>query len=775
MNTLYMIGNTHFDSVWLWTWDEAMASIRSTFRSALDRMKEDPDFVYSFSTPAVFEWIEEEDGDLFREIQARVAGGRWDVEAEGWWLQPDCNAPCGESLVRQGLYGQQYLRDRFDKQAGTVFNIDSFGHSAMIPQIMRKCGLRYYVFSRPNKGERQLEDELFRWQSPDGSEVLAYRPGGQIGGEGYPQDVANSIREITPYLLSAKHDVMIVYGVSNHGGAPTKAAIAAIREAAGEAKDHSIRFGSTKAFFAAQEGKELFLHAGELQTRFYGPFSDHSEIKNNNRRGEYALLNAEKAALLAQRLAGRQYPAQALRRGWKDLLFNQFHDILGGTCISEAYVDARNLHGRLLQTAGEITHFGLQSVTRQIKTPGNNEDSVWNICLFNLNTTPYRGIVEAEVQWAWEFPWYTGGIELLDEDGNVTEAQIILEKSVIPGFRTRFAFAADIPPVGYRTYAVRQTNASTARDYSETQVKSPFLPKVYVDEGDTWCFNTVDGYGPSAGKFAFESAKTVEKGPLFTTVKQTWCYESSIFEEYITTYEDADHVDYRYRVNWNEHHKVLKLVPNGRNVPKNITAAIPYGSLERPADGIECPVGEWLRWSDAQGGATLLLDGVYAYDTAEDSLRLTLLRSPIYGDLRTEPLDGQADYPYMGQGIHTGRIRLIPRALHNGEAMELAIHFNNPPISVCEANHPGGLSASGAGLRTEGTGALITAMKEAEDGDGMILRMVETEGAHSTLKIALGDSPPVEIALSPYEIKTMRFATDGSIRETDMLEAEQGL
>ena len=91
MNTLYMIGNTHFDPAWLWTWDEAMASIRATFRAALERMKEDSEFVYSFCTPAVFDWIRETDPALFGEIRQRVADGRWDVAAEGWWLQPDCN------------------------------------------------------------------------------------------------------------------------------------------------------------------------------------------------------------------------------------------------------------------------------------------------------------------------------------------------------------------------------------------------------------------------------------------------------------------------------------------------------------------------------------------------------------------------------------------------------------------------------------------------------------------------------------------------------------
>ena len=132
MKNFYMIGNTHFDHVWLWKWDEAMASIRATFRSALDRMDEDGGFVYSFATPPVFDWIKRTEPELFDKIKKRIAEGRWEL-AEGWWDQPDCYGASGESYIRQGLYGQRYLKENFGKFAKTVFNIDSFGHSPPTP------------------------------------------------------------------------------------------------------------------------------------------------------------------------------------------------------------------------------------------------------------------------------------------------------------------------------------------------------------------------------------------------------------------------------------------------------------------------------------------------------------------------------------------------------------------------------------------------------------------------------------------------------------------
>lgn len=767
MNSLYMIGNTHFDPAWLWTWDEAMASIRATFRSALDRMKEDEDFIYSFSTPAVFEWIEQTDPELFAEIQQRVREGRWDIEAEGWWLQPDCNIPSGESLVRQGLYGQTYLQERFGKRATTVFNIDSFGHSAMMPQILKKCGLDYYVFSRPSDGEMKLEDNLFTWKAADGSTVTAYR-GGSEGYGSYPQDTAESIRNQHDALVAAKHDMLAVYGVSDHGGAPTKQSIADIHEMQRTLKDVDICFASTTDFFCAQQGKVTSTFCGELQPRFYGPFSLHTEVKGNNRRGEYSLDRAEKVSFLSDWLVGREYPAAQIRQGWKDLMFNQFHDILGGTCIPDVFVDARDLHGRLIQNANETTHFALQSIVRRIKTVGNNVDSVWNLCVFNPSAQPYRGVIEGEVQWAWEFPWYEGGVEVFDENGKVYKAQIITEKSQIPGFRSRFAFEAEVPAMGYRTFAVRKTEEKIERDYSETSVESPFVFRVFEDAGDVWCFNTTQGYGAACELPELTERRTVENGPLLKRVKQVWRFGNSIFEEYITVYAESDVVDYRYRVHWNEKHKVLKLIPVKEEAMTDVTAAVPGGSLVRPADGREYPVGEWLRWGEGETGTTLLLQGVYAYNT-DRMPQLTLVRSPIFGDLRVRELDYNIDYQYLEQGVHTGSIRIVPKALTAGRASVLSAQWNAQTLTVCEANHDGDLPPVCSGLSVDADNVVVTALKQAEDENGYVLRLNECDGKAGKVNLRLGDWT-ASVCIAPHEIKTIRFLKNGEVREANMLE-----
>ena len=171
---LHMIGNAHLDPVWLWQWQEGFQETKATFRSVLDRMSEYDDFVYTSSSAAMYEWVENNDPAMFEEIRQRISEGRWEIVG-GWWIQPDCNIPNGESFVRQGLYGQRYFLEKFGVTAKVGYNVDSFGHNGMLPQILKKSGMDSYIFMRPMPSEKGLPGRLFLWESSDGSRVTSYR------------------------------------------------------------------------------------------------------------------------------------------------------------------------------------------------------------------------------------------------------------------------------------------------------------------------------------------------------------------------------------------------------------------------------------------------------------------------------------------------------------------------------------------------------------------------------------------------------------------------
>lgn len=761
MKKFYMIGNTHFDPVWLWRWEEAMASIRATFRSALDRMNEDPDFIYSFATPPVFEWIKKTDPALFEEIRQRVREGRWEL-AEGWWLQPDCYVASAESYIRQGLYGQRYLKENFGQYSDCVFNIDSFGHSPALPQILKKSGIDYYCLCRPEGRHIKLEHPLFQWQGIDGSKVLAYRAEGV-----YQHDLAKNFASESP------EDELIVYGVTDHGGAPTKQAIAEIHQ-----KDNAD-FSTVSGFFKHHDTD--YTVTQELLTGDFGPYANYSKIKKLNRIAEYAVLNAEKASLIAER-----YDAASLTACWKDIMFNQFHDILGGCCIKDAYFDAENMLGRAIFTAGELMHFNLQSVTRRIQMPGKNPDNPWNLVVWNLNTVAYDGYLEAEVQWMHQFDWYDKGICLEDGQGNRYECQIIREKSIVPRFRSRFIFKAEIPATGYKVFKLIQTNQEVCKKqvdpyvietnrlrvaFSENgtvasvidkrdgkQLANELLvPRCYTDKGDTWTFN-VTSYENDPTDLAFEGFTVNEAGELMTELKAVYRLGHSVVEAYYRFYADEAYFDLRYRVHWQEKYKVLKLETPVRE--HTHLAAVPAGVIERGASPADVPLGAWVQ----ADGITFVPNAVFAYRMQDNILGLTVLRSPAYGDMRIADFDDTLDHDIIDRGVVEGGLRVS----FEQNAWQTADRFNNPPVIIDESNHDGELPTEHSYYGIDSDRVRMTAVKQCEDDDATVLRLIETTGTTQTASFyAKGQS--YTATLSPFEIKTLKLA-NGEAKEVNLLE-----
>jgi len=800
---VYMVGNTHFDPVWLWTWDEGMASIRATFRSALDRMKEDPDFCYSFSCPPVFQWIEKTDPAMLEEIKQRCAQGRWCMD-EAMWLQPDCFSGCGESYVRQCLYGQNYLMQTFGVYSDTAFNADSFGAPEMLPQILVKCRVPYAIFGRPDEKDLPLEMPLFTWHGKDGSEVLSYR----IFDAAAPwqRELAPHLDQAIAYVKENNRDAMMIFGVTNHGGAPTKRDIATIRGKQAASGGH-VRFSGTTAFFTQQTDAPRCRVDGEIPIRFFGVFSDTPQIKKDNRRTEYALFNAEKMAVLERAWNGRPFPQEALHHVCEDMLFNHFHDILGGACIKDAYVDAAHLHGRAIQNARETLFASLHRMTNEIHLPPT-EGVAWNLVLWNPNDAAFHGQVEAEVQWIWEFGWYEGPLCVEDENGNRYPCQQIQARECVPGFRSRFLFDADVPPMGYRVYRLYREEAPARSDAlcsavcSETEAvlenaqtrvtldlhhggiasitdlktgkvraAQAAVPVVRKDESDVWAFNFT-GFGDKE-HFEVQWAKVLENGPQRSRIRLHMCYGMTSFQQDFLLRADSDEVECRYQVNWQEAHKTFKL---SFAMPyPHLTAATPYSQTVRAFDGRELPAGPWIDCTDDAGnGMTLYSDSLFAYHTTENAVEATVLRSPIFGDMRIFP-PKDVCYEHLGQGITEGSLKLVWHEKQQNRVLwQTADHWNNPVIVIDESNHVGTQpTVFSAYIIHTDDDIRLTAMKEAEDGSGdLILRIQNLANAPGVAAITLfGHGTTPQLQFAPYEIKTIRKTKDGTFIETDMLES----
>ena len=801
---LYMIGNSHIDPVWLWQWQEGFQTVKATFRSVLDRMKEYPDFIFTGSSAAYYEWVEKNDPQMFKEIKERVKEGRW-VIAGGWWVQPDCNIPCGESFVRQGLYGQRYFYEKFNVTAHTGYNVDSFGHNGMLPQILKKCGMDNYVFMRPGRHEKGLPSNTFKWESADGSSVNAFRILFEYCT--WPKDIAPHVRRCEDEIKNNDIGAMCFYGVGNHGGGPTKLNIESIHELNENSEYPALIMASPDMYFSdlIKSGIKLPVVLGELFHHSSGCYSANSEVKMLNRKSENRLIEAEKFSVISNILTGQIYPLKEYRKAWTNVLFNQFHDIMAGTSIEPAYDDTRESFGYALHTAAVGMNYALQAVSWNIDIP--MEENMKPIVVFNPHSFSSKAEVEMESSSIKE------GFALVDERGTEIPMQIVQSKAAALG-RCRICFIADLPPMGYRTYrlikkenarkfdSISCTDNSFENDFFKVEFDSSTgyiksfikkdtedsifegdaaVPVVISDKSDTWSHG-VRHFKDVSGYFKAVNVHCVEAGPVKAVIRVSSQYGKSSITQDFAIYKELDYIKVDTTVDWHEKQSMFKLrFPMNFNYFRG-SYEIPYGFTEREPDGEEYPMQSWI---DCEGstpgksnivGLSILNDGKYSYDADNRVISITVLRSPVYANHMPFVLDENSSYAYMDQGVQKFTYVLYPHngSFENAETIKHALEINQKPVSLFETYHEGKLQQAGSFMSISAPNVIVGTMKQAEDGSGdIILRMYETSKMDTDAVIEIPAlKRKINVKFSPCEIKTLRIPKDGSsdVIETNMLE-----
>ncbi|MBO7748111.1 alpha-mannosidase [Paenibacillus sp. MWE-103] len=803
---LYMIGNAHLDPVWLWQWQEGFQEAKATFRSALDRMKESEDFIFTSSSAAMYEWIENNDPGMFEEIRSRVAEGRWNIVG-GWWIQPDCNIPSGESFVRQGLYGQRYFKEKLGVTAKVGYNVDSFGHNGMLPQILKKSGMDYYVMMRPMPNEKGLPGRTFWWQSDDGSKVLTFRIMYEYLSWG--KDLENHVRRCLGEFKEPLNDLMLFYGVGNHGGGPTKENIASIRRMNGEADLPKLEFATPDRYFddMVESGLSFPVVHDDLQHHASGCYAAHSGIKQWNREAENRLIAAEKFSALASWITGQPYPQADLSRAWKNVLFNQFHDILAGTSLEAAYDDARYLFGEAMAIADRSLNYAVQSLSWNIGI--EQDESMHPIVVFNPHAWQSRVNVELEV----------GGMKdasvLLDETGKPVPFQTVKSQASARG-RYRLSFMADLPPLGYRTYKLVKESASlkpvgepiTASDLvlengllrlefdkhtgfikslkdkelNFEVMKDGARPVVIEDKSDTWSHDVLHFNGPSE---TFKAAKVlrIEHGPVKSVVRVVSEYGSSKLVQDFAMYPGSKQIDVSVTVDWREKFKMLKLVFPVNVIFSKQTYEIPYGTIEREHNGEEEPGQNWVDYTGIVQetndvyGLSLMNDAKYSYSMHAKEMALTVLRSPIYAHHVPYEPDPNGEYSFIDQGIQHFNYALLP---HQGTweqagTARRAAELNCKPVAVIETFHEGKLPQTDSFVNVDQDNIIVSAVKKAEDNNDLIVRCYETAKRATSAAIRLPKwNRVIRADFKPSEIKTFRVPAnaEAAVSETSMLEWE---
>ncbi|MDX1993269.1 MAG: glycoside hydrolase family 38 C-terminal domain-containing protein [bacterium] len=800
--TLYMIGNAHIDPVWLWQWQEGFHEVKASFRSALDRMNEYPDFKFVSSSAAFYEWVEQSDPAMFAEIQQRVREGRWQIVG-GWWIQPDCNIPGGESYVRHALYAQRYFQEKFGVMAKVGYNVDSFGHHGMMPQLLKLAGMDSYVFMRPGPHEKGLPGRVFWWESDDGSRVLTFRIPFEYCTWG--KDLEVHIRRVAGELRTPFDELMCFYGVGNHGGGPTKENIESIQRLDQEAEMPRLVFSNVNEYFARMQASDLpfpVVH-DDLQHHASGCYAAHSGIKQWNRKAENLLMTAEKFSALASRLTGQPYPTN-FAQAWKGVLFNQFHDIMAGTSLEPAYEDASFLYGEAMAIGGRALNLAVQALAWNINIP--YEEGARPIVVFNPHAWQVKTNFEIE------FGRVRDTDVLIDEDGNDVPFQTV-QSVTTSDPRTRLCFLADLPPMGYRTYrlvarearpsfpAVEATDTTleNTRYRVEFDPETGFLkslfdktlkievlagdaarPEVIEDDSDTWGHN-VFAWQKVIGAFKAVSVRCVERGPVKSVIRVVSEYGHSRLIQDFALYQDLNQIDVAVTVDWREQFRMLKL-----RFPVNVrfhkaTFEIPYGHIERFVNGEEEPGQAWVDLSgsgrdvDVLHGLSILNDAKYSFDVNIRDIGMTVLRSPIYAHHMPAVPQPDREYSFIDQGIQRFNYTIFPHdnSWEQAGTVRRAAELNARPVGLNATYHDGKLPQRDSLLSVDAANVIVSVVKQWEDGDDLIVRAYETNRTTAHARIHLPKfNRTIEADFGPCEIKTFRVPRDESqpVVEVNLLE-----
>jgi alpha-mannosidase len=798
--TVHMIGNAHIDPVWLWRWEEGQEVILQTCRDAVANLRRYRQFVFCRSSAAAYKVIEQRDARLFEQIRRLVKEGRW-IIVNGWWEQPDCNIPCGESYVRHALYAKAYFREKFDVDVTIGWNVDTFGHCGTLPQILAKSGFRYYIFFRPGNHEKALPG-LFWWQAADGSRVLACKP--PAGYASRPGDLTDNIEKVAVCVEPGLSDVMYFYGRGDHGGGPTPENIESII-AASERKDGpAVEFSHPERFFqkVLSYRKDFPVVAEDLQHHARGCYSAVSEVKRRNRKAELGLMTAEKLSAVAHRYFRVPYPRDDVARAWQGILFCQFHDVLAGTSIREAYErDVYPLYDQADRIASEALERSLAAIASRADTRGKGQPAL----VFNPCPWARKGAARVRV------PADLKQLQFRVMDGKrEVPSQVVAIHDAGGRHRAEVAFIAEVGGLGFRVYHILNEEGSPAPSQlcagpdslENTRFHLQFDPEsgalaslrdkirgteylaaagntllVIDDPSDTWSHG-VDFFRNQIGAFhARGRVQLLAGGPVCAILRITSEYGRSLAQQDIFVYADLDRIDCHMTIDWREQFKMVKLPFPLALQDTTATFDIPYGAIVRQATGEEEP-GQF--WGDVTGsangnqcGVALLNDCKYGFDVKDSEMRMTVLRSPIYAFHDPRKPDPRVTYDFTDQGEQHLRYALIPHdgSWRDAHVPRRAWEFNLPLIARLEPAHSGPLGRSGALAEIKPENVVGTVIKLAEKGGDLILRFYEAEGlsAKGTVRLPR-EKLRRTVNVSPWEIKTVRISRSGKVANVNLLE-----
>lgn len=737
---VHLICTAHLDPVWMWPWEEGLREAISTFHTAANLLDDFPEFVFNHNESLLYEWTEDHDPFLFRRIQSHIKTGRWNVTG-GWYLQPDCNMPSGETLARLILEGRRYFSERFGVRPPVAYNFDSFGHPQSLPQLLRQSGFEMYIHFRPTDTQMELPGPFYRWRGMDGSEILAIRP--DTGWyctprEGQAREQALNGVEAA---RSTGKDTIVLWGLGDHGGGATRAELEMFREMFVEFADADIilKHSTPEAFLERikPDIESLPVYTGELQRTLAGTYTSVAPIKQQMRQGEAHLMMAERAAAMAWWLYDAEYPAEDLRTAWKDLMFNTFHDILCGSLVEHAIPGVNDYYGAARHRARKIL-----TRSQHILLPGKPpEADTIPLYIYNPHAMPVDVPLGINFMSAYAPPPEKKPFSLYDDNDQPVACQtnggpaIVLDEGTWQPF---CGFTAQLPAMSVRRYEIRfetpvlpaVPSLEVMEDEHTIQVDSTRWKAVFSKQagalaqltdkasGETDLLrqpaqlhamkDVAHGWGgedravfsetvamfraltsSEVGDFngmegqEGPAVRVIAQGPAWVTVECLVMWQHSRASVRYTIYAKLPYMDVHVRLFMQARRKMVKMQFPFALEQCQVICEVPYGVTERATDSTEHPYTRWLRLQSDRLTIGIANNGQYGFDVSGDGmLNLSLSRGAVHSAWEEDGIPTDKAYTWMDQQQIDTRFRLIA-ASEEAEVIEtlplIARTLNQPP------------------------------------------------------------------------------------------------
>lgn len=790
MKKLFLLSNAHIDPVWLWEWQEGATATVATFRAAADICEEFDGFVFCHNEALLYQWTEEYDPALFARIQRLVKAGKWHIMG-GWFLQPDCNIPSGESILRQTLTGQKYFQEKFGVRPTAAINFDTFGHARGMVQILSQCGYKGYIFMRPGKHLQELPANSFIWKGYDGSTVIGHRlaHGSYANYEGGAVDWAKETvenNENDPIGLFA-------WGIGNHGGGPSRKDLKALNAWMEEQKDIQIRHATPEEFFAAleEEGVECPGFSEDLRPVFIGCYASQARLKRLHRKLENDLYSAEKMAAAASMLGLMEYPAKELQEAQYDMMLNEFHDTLPGTTIESGAKGAEQSVCHGLEIAGRVK---MRAFMALLSGQPKAKPEWVPVFVYNPHPHPVSGVFSCEIMPAQHQNWETDvqyKVNVYQNGQVIPSQQEKAEYNMNLDWRQKVSFRATLEPfamnrfdceVTYEPMCVKGARLTTedvrfVNDRMEVVINcrtglvdryrvdgmdylkpGSFATQLYKDNADPW--NMLTGsYSEVVSQFAAASEKRghshaivldtpeidipavriIEDGPIRMIVEAEMRYGDSRLVQTYRLPKIGTSFEVEQRIYWNESDTMAKLVipcaMAGDYIGQNM-----FGRGKLPQDGTEAVSQKWCGIFGENQALTVSNMATYGSHANEDTMYLSLLRAPGYA---AHPIGGRPVVredrfiPRVDQGEHIFSFIVCGGDTAQRQALieqEALIHNEAPYVINA---FPGGDGEQiGSFLTVSDPQMVLTAMNRNDRGE-LVLRLFNSTQETCTAQVSI--------------------------------------